>query len=81
MRTKRPNSTQRRSHRVYENVDTLVYLEALKRVQGLANQQALDVYVASDNAESLMKEIKENHAVLWEEMNWHFLEHGRDVFK
>ena len=58
-----------------------MYLEALKRVQGLANQQALDVYVASDNAESLMKEIKENHAVLWEEMNWHFLEHGRDVFK
>ena len=50
-------------------------------MQGIANQQILDVYVASDNSQSLMVEIKRDHADLWEQMNWYFLDHGRDVFK
>ena len=61
--------------------DTSVYLDALKRVQAIANQQALDVYIASDNAQSLMEEIKADHSALYKEMNWYFLDHGHGVFK
>jgi len=61
---------------------TIVYINALKRIQELAHgNPRLDVYLATDHAGSVMDDIRDNFSELYHKWDWNVLEYERDVFR
>ena len=60
--------------------NTKVYMDTLKRIEQLSNK-ILDVYLATDDGRSVLKEIQLNYPRLYERWNWHTLNYSREYFR
>ena len=61
--------------------DTNVYVEALRRIQTISGKPALDVYLATDHAGSMLDEIRDGFPDDFYAWNWHFSNYTRDTFE